>query len=100
VLFAEMQATLRHDVLRSVFNARPIGEDELDRSVETELTRAARSSVDNADKILEVDEFDEGSFTSSSRSQIAGTKAVVNKASKQKQRKAERQRKKKGKKRK
>ncbi len=100
VLFAEMQLTLRHDVLRSIFHARPVAADELDEPTDTALTRAARSSVDNADKILDVEEFDEGDFTSSSRSQIAGTKAVVTKASKQKQRKAERQRKKKAKKRK
>lgn len=100
VLFAEMQLTLRHDVLRSIFHARPVAADEMDEPTDTALTKAARSSVDNADKILEVDEFDESDFTSSSRSQIAGTKAVVTKASKQKQRKAERQRKKKAKKRK
>ncbi len=99
VLFAEMQSQLRHDVLRSVFHARPVNEGDLDRPVETELTRAARSSVDNADKILEADSFDEEDFIPAGLPQ-SGTKPHTSKAQKQRKRKAERQRKKKGKKRK
>src|SRR5690606_10800088 len=38
VLFAEMQVTLRHDVLKNIFHARPISQDELDNPTETELT--------------------------------------------------------------
>ncbi len=94
VLFGEMQLTLRHDVLRSIFHARPVAESELDRPIETELTRAARSSVDNADKIIEADSFDESDFDDSLKTRTAATKPVVTKAKKQKQRKAERQRKK------
>lgn len=93
VLFAEMQLTLRREVLKSLFFARPVAESELDRPIETELTKAARSSVDNADKILESDSFEEGDFNVR-QSRSSGTKTVVNKAAKQKQRKAERQRKK------
>lgn len=61
-LFDEMQQTLRHDVTRAVFHARPVDEDELDRPIETELTRAARQSVDNASKIIEAEEFHEADF--------------------------------------
>lgn len=100
VLFGEMQVTLRHDVLRSIFHARPVGRDELDRPIETELTRAARSSVNNADKILEADSFDEDDFDSSVKSRTVATKPVVTKAKKQQKRKVERKNRKKGKKRK
>src|SRR5690606_23221265 len=54
-MFEEMQASLRHDVIRAVFNAEPT--DVADTPVETDLTLAARQSVDNADKIIEADEF-------------------------------------------
>ena len=93
VLFAAMQETLRHDVLRTVFNAQPMESDE---PTETELTRAARQSVDNADKILDIEEFDEQDFNPNAKK---ATKAVTSKTKKQKQRKAERKNKKKGKKR-
>jgi preprotein translocase subunit SecA len=99
VLFAAMQLELRHEVLHAVFTARPVDETELDDPIETELTRAARGSVNNADKILDVEEFDEGDFTTAGKPK-GGSKAVVNKADKQKQRKAERKRKAKSKKRK
>lgn len=94
VLFAAMQETLRHDVLRTLFNAQPV---DMDQPTETELTRAARQSVDNADKILNVEEFDEEDFNPNAKS---ATKAAATKSKKQKQRKAERSNRKKGKKRK
>ncbi len=58
-LFEEMQITLRHDVLRALFHAEPVVSVEM---TETELTRAARNSVDNADKIIEAEEFHETDF--------------------------------------
>jgi preprotein translocase subunit SecA len=63
-LFEEMQATLRHEVIRVLYHAQPINLDDLNRPVETELTRAARKSVDNADRITEAEEFSEVDFTS------------------------------------
>ncbi len=99
VLFEEMQNTLRHDVLRSIFHARPVAESELNRPIETELTKAARSSVDNADKIIEADSFGEEDFNASVKTRGAATKPVVTKAKKQQKRKAERKNRKKGKKR-
>lgn len=61
-IFEEMQRALRHDVVRSLFHARPIDESQLNKAVETELTRAARGSVDNADRILDAEEFKETDF--------------------------------------
>ena len=95
VLFAEMQVQLRQDVIKTLFSARPISESEIDRPVDTDLTRAARLSVDNADRILEAESFDESDFDGNIvKAGSSGTKAVVSKAKRQKQRKAERQRKK------
>jgi preprotein translocase subunit SecA len=94
-MFEEMQAELRHDVVRSLFAAEPT---EIDNApAETELTRAARKSVDNADKIIEADEFTETDFVSSGTTG-GGTKKKVTGNTRKKARKAERQRRKKGKK--
>ena len=61
--FEEMQQTLRHDVLRALFHAEPISEAQLNQMAETELTRAARNSVDNVDRISEGDgDFAEADF--------------------------------------
>jgi preprotein translocase subunit SecA len=101
--FEEMQQTLRHDVLRNLFHAEPLSEKELQQMAETELTRAARNSVDNIDEISEGDaEFEEADF---SRAVSAGDrqqqhvehKKVSNQ--RRKARKSERQRKTKARKR-
>lgn len=94
-MFEEMQAELRHDVVRSLFAAEPA--EVTEAPIETELTRAARKSVDNADKIIEADEFSETDFIKSENSS-GGTKKKVTDSSRKKARKAERQRRKKGKK--
>ncbi len=96
-IFEEMQGTLRHDVLRAIFHAQPIDEDELDEPIETELTRAARGSVANADKVIDAEEFHEVDFVPKKIAQA--TKNLENQKRK-KLRKAERQRRAKGKKRK
>jgi preprotein translocase subunit SecA len=96
-LFEEMQQTLRHDVIRAVFHAQPVTEDELDEPIETELTRAARKSVDNADRIIEAEEFHETDFTPGKVS--SETKKTEHDKLK-KARKAERKRKSKAKRRK
>ena len=63
IMFEDMQQVLRQEVVKSLFHARPVPIDQLDNPIETELTRAARSSVDNADKIIEIaDEFNEEDF--------------------------------------
>lgn len=94
-IFEHMQVDLRHDVVRALFHARPIDMKDIDRPVETELTRAARSSVDNADKILDTEEFQETDFVSKKTEEQEVRKAHNKK---KKARKAERQRRKKGKK--
>ncbi|HTE21700.1 MAG TPA: preprotein translocase subunit SecA [Candidatus Limnocylindria bacterium] len=93
-MFEEMQLVLRHDVVRTLFHAQPV---DLDAAVETELTRAARKSVDNADKIVEGEEFQEADFIPQ-KSEAAEKKQVTDK--RKKARKAERQRKQKAKSRK
>jgi preprotein translocase subunit SecA len=60
IIFDQMQQTMRHEVVKTLFHAQPA---QLDDSVETDLTRAARNSVDNADKIIEAEEFHEVDFT-------------------------------------
>lgn len=90
-MFEEMQLALRHDVIRSLFHAQPV---DLDKTVETELTKAARKSVDNADQITEADEFKETDFVP--QKEAKATKKVE--ATKRKKaHKQERQRKKKAK---
>lgn len=64
VLFEQMQDSLRHDVLRALFHAEPVAKEELDRPVETELTKAARHSVDNADQIQEAEKHEESEYVS------------------------------------
>lgn len=93
-MFEEMQVTLRHDVLRALFHAEPV---ETERPAETDLTLAARKSVDNADRIIEAEDFVETDFVPQTEA-----KAQKQQASKQrkKARKAERKRKQKNRKRK
>lgn len=58
-LFEEMQVTLRREVVRAVFSAEPV---DMDEPIETELTKAARKSVSNADQIMQAEEFHETDF--------------------------------------
>lgn len=96
-IFEEMQATLRHETIRALFHAEIVSEEELDRPIETELTRAARGSVDNADRIVEAEEFQETDFRLDS--DVKATQKKVTKTGRKKARKAERKRRQKGKKR-
>jgi preprotein translocase subunit SecA len=91
LLFEEMQNGLRHDVLRALFHAQPISEEELQRATETELTLAARGSVDNAAQILTANtDFDEKDFKNKTTEQIAKKKQTE---ARKKARKTERKRK-------
>jgi preprotein translocase subunit SecA len=97
-LFDELQATMRHETVRTIFHAQPVN-DDFDKLSETELTRAARNSVGNIDQIIEGEaEFDEGDFKPAG----ANTTAPAAKApsTRKKARKAERQRRSKGRRRK
>lgn len=91
-LFEEMQLMLRHDVVRALFHAEPVEPDQLDTPIETELTRAARLSVDNADKVVEAGEFQEADFRPTGQPQAVAYKKPA--PSRKKARKAERQRRK------
>ncbi|MDB5166508.1 MAG: secA [Candidatus Saccharibacteria bacterium] len=90
-LFETMQTTLRHEILRNIFHAQPVDISALQRPVETELTRAARQSVDNADMITESDnELTENDFRSAAEEHMAKKQAADKR---KKTRKTERQRK-------
>jgi preprotein translocase subunit SecA len=95
ILFDEMQASLRHDIIRALFHAEPVDEEDLEDAVDTELTRAARQSVENADKIIDVEEFHESDF--SLGPEQSATKKTQTTKNRKKSRKAERQRRQKGK---
>ncbi|HLZ15290.1 MAG TPA: preprotein translocase subunit SecA [Candidatus Saccharimonadales bacterium] len=102
-LFEDMQATLRHDVLQFVFNAQPVDVSQLEAPAETALTRAARGSISNADRILNADdEFEAADFeTAESKAAKKANMPVAKKpTARKKTRKAERQRKTKARKRK
>lgn len=91
MLFEDMQNTLRHDVLLHLFHAEPISQEELDRATETELTRAARGSVDNANTILTTEtEFSTDDFSDKQTALATQKKQTVNR---KKARKTERKRK-------
>ena len=99
-MFEDMQMTLRHDIVRALFSAQPI---EHSHPTDTELTRAAKNSVDNADKILQAEEMHEEDFISASGdtpvfTDVSSTKKQVTTKNRKKARKAERKRKAKGRK--
>ncbi len=97
LIFEEMQSALRHEVVRALFHAEPVSAEELERPIETELTRAARNSISNASEIIEGDaEFDEGDFADKKAAKQPKSTSVLRKKSN----KAERQRKAKARKRK
>jgi len=90
-IFDDMQANLRHEIVRAIVHAQPV-DVETERAVETELTRAARGSVDNASQITKAETYDEGDFKSEKRE---AEEEAREHARRKKARKAERQRKKK-----
>jgi preprotein translocase subunit SecA len=91
LLFDSMQATLRHDVLLHLFHAQPISQEELDRATETDLTLAARGSVDNASQITTAEtEFEASDFADKKAAQAAKKKQT---SVRKKARKIERKRK-------
>jgi preprotein translocase subunit SecA len=76
LLFEEMQNSLRHDVLRTLFHAEPLPEEQLARPVETELTRAARGSVNNASQINNnAAEFNERDFKKAQQPKVKTNEA-------------------------
>ena len=83
LIFEEMQSALRHEVVRALFHAEPVSEEDLQRPIETELTRAARNSISNASEVLEGQaEFEEGDFTSKKAPKVKSTGTERKKANK------------------
>lgn len=99
IIFEEMQNNLRQEVVRTLFHAQPVDPSDLAAPIETELTRAARQSISNADKILEADdEFESADFAAAKKAESSKKSATTQ--VRKKTRKAERQRKTKARKRK
>jgi preprotein translocase subunit SecA len=96
-LFETMQESLRHDVVRTLLHAEPVAANQLTQPAETDLTRAARRSVDNADKVVDVEEFHETDFKPLTVMPGSATKKVTTQTDRKKARKAERKRKNKAK---
>jgi preprotein translocase subunit SecA len=103
ILFETMQGTLRHDVLKALFSAEPLRDEDIVEPIETELTKAARHSIENADKIIENEEFKASDFKTikSTASPVVRQRATIKKTNtkkktKLKSRKAERKRRAKG----
>lgn len=94
IIFEDMQHTLRHEVVRALYHAEPVEQSELEQPVETELTRAARGSISNADQIIEGEaEFSETDFDDKKAAKAASTakkRAKANKAERQRKTKARR----------
>ncbi len=92
IIFQSMQSVLRHDIVASLYHAEP---NLAEAPMDTELTKAARNSVSNADKITTAEDFGEDDFVSKKTENEEVKKKHV---AKKKTRKAERQRKLKGRK--
>jgi preprotein translocase subunit SecA len=90
-IFDDMQENLRHEIIRAISHAQPV-DSALSQSVETDLTMAARGSVDNASQITRADVYDSSDFKSEKKEQAEEARTH---AKRKKARKAERQRKKK-----
>lgn len=96
-LFDTFQITLRNNIVHGIFSAQPVTDSKiLNEPFESNLTRAARQSVDNASRIIETEEFQETDFKTKQNNKGAKKNTKDNL---KKQRKAERQRRSKGKKR-
>lgn len=91
LLFDEMQHALRHDIVRALYHAEPVDINQLEQPTDTELTRAARQSVDNVNRINESEEeYEEKDFKPAKVEQQAKKQTEQKR---KKARKAERQRK-------
>ena len=93
-MFEAMQHVLRRDVLRNIMHAMPMGYDHNHEQHmhETELTRAARNSVDNADVITEAEVIHEDDFNikKAKKAPAAKKKKAAKKAERQNRKKSRR----------
>jgi len=91
LLFEDMQQTLRRDVLRTLFHAAPVTDEQLQRAIDTDLTRAAAGSVSNASQITAAEtEFEAADFSTKRAAQATKKKQTD---ARKKSRKQERKRK-------
>lgn len=94
VIFEDMQHTLRHEVVRAMFQAEPVDTSQIEKPIETELTLAARGSINNAGAILDGDaEFEAADFEKKTAGKAASSskkRAKANKAERQRKAKARR----------
>lgn len=91
-LFEEMQNTLRHEVVRTIFHAQPVKPEDLEKPIETELTLAARQSIAGSNEVSDADEeFQEADFEAAKLSKGTIKKQTTN--IRKKAHKAERKRK-------
>ena len=86
-IFETMQSVLQHDIVTALFHAEP---NLADTPLDTDLTRAARKSVSNADKITTAEDFGETDFETK-KTELEKKKKINDQ--RKKAHKAERQRK-------
>jgi preprotein translocase subunit SecA len=92
LLFDDMQMSLRHDIVRAIFHVELTDAERANQPVDTELTRAARGSVDNAREVRRgQEEFDEKDFDS--KTKAANQPKAKQADARKKARKTERKRK-------
>jgi preprotein translocase subunit SecA len=91
MIFDAMQENLRHEIIRSIAHAQP-ADISMQQAIDTELTRAAQGSVDNAGQITKAENYEAGDFKSEQKQQIEEARAH---ARRKKARKAESKRNKK-----
>jgi preprotein translocase subunit SecA len=85
-MFEAMQKVLRREVLRNLMHAMPIEKKpEESKMRETELTRAARNSVDNADTITEAEVIDVNDFIAKKTKKSSTVKKKRQKRKKERQ---------------
>ena len=78
-----MQNELRYEVLRTLYHAEPVSEDQMNQTMETDLTLAARGSVENANQIVDnQSEFNEKDFKSSNSKPVKKRTNTIKKARK------------------
>lgn len=89
-LFDEMQLSLRHEIVRAIMHAQPLPQ-QLEETVETELTRAARGSVGDPAKVTRAKPEEEIVYDTFAEEKAAQARLH---SKRKKARKAERKRKK------
>jgi preprotein translocase subunit SecA len=87
-IFEQMQSKLRREVLRNVMHAMPLPAQNIEAPImhETELTKAAKQSISNADKITEAEVIHESDIASDTKVYIKNTATKKKRAARKQQR--------------